>query len=208
MSSMRYVWTDATDDPSWEIGDAHGINGYFAPAFDSITPAVVDEAARRGHIHGVYVGHGWISGDVASYVKQVNDYIKPLKAKHPGLRLQLNMEESDPALILARLKAMRALQPGIGLSWSLEGMKGGLFATQGMADWIVQLKVRVVPEGFWGAGGRMDGIFDSNGLVLDLAPIPASLISPMIDAKFSNILRGWRGYAFTMGRLNVQAVAS
>jgi hypothetical protein len=206
---MRFIWTDATDDPSWDIGDAHGINGYFAPAFDPITPAVIDEAARRRHITGIYVGHGWLSGDAAAYAKQIADYIKPLRAAHPDLRLQVNMEEHDSALILARLQAVRKLLPTIGLSWSLEGMQGG-WISGGLAAWIVQLKVRVVPEGFWGAGGAMQGIYDSQGLVLDLVArgIPAGSVSPMIDAKFSNILRGWSGYAFTMGRLNVQAVAS
>jgi len=199
---MRYIWTDAGDDPSWEVGDAHGINGYFFPAFDTITTREVKNAATRGHAHGIYIGHGWLSGDPDSYAKQINDYMKPIRAALPKVRLQVNMEEHDSSLILARLQAVRRLLPTIGLSWSLEGMQGG-WISPGLGDWIEQLKVRVVPEGFWGAAGRMDGIFDGNGLVLNLVErgIPAALVSPMIDASWSSRLVGWQGYAFTMGRL-------
>ena len=35
--AMRYTWTDAGDDPSYDVGDKHGIDGYFFPMFDSLT---------------------------------------------------------------------------------------------------------------------------------------------------------------------------
>jgi hypothetical protein len=199
---MRYIWTDAGDDPSWAVGDAFGITGYFFPAFDAITPATVKEAAQRGKDHGIYIGEGWLPGkSPTEYARIVNDYIKPIKAQLPKLRLQLNIEQGVSE-VLAKLQAMRALQPNIGLSWSLMGMNGGLF-TQGFVDWLVQLHVRVVPECFWGADGRMDGIYDSLAIARDITSrgVPDALVSPMIDAKYASLLRDWQGYAFTMGRL-------
>ena len=198
---MRYIWTDAGDDPSWEVGDAYGIDGYFFPAFDSITPAQVAIARERGHAYGIYIGESWIDGTPAEYAKKVNAVVKPLKAANPGLRLQLNIER-DMQYVLERLQAVRALQPNIGLSWSLMGMQGALFSP-GFVDWLVKLKVRVVPECFWGANGAMEGIFDSLAISRDITKrgVPDGLVSPMIDAKYAGLLRDWQGYAFTMGRL-------
>ena len=199
---MRYIWTDAGDDPSWDVGTAFGIDGYFFPAFDAITPATVVEAAARGNVHGIYIGENWLPGQTpAQYATTVNNYIKPIKAKLPGLRLQLNIEQGV-AEVLAKLQAVRTLQPNIGLSWSLMGMSGGLFS-QGFVDWLVKLHVRVVPECFFGADGRMDRIFDSLATARDITKrgVPDSLVSPMIDAKYASLLGNWQGYAFTMGRL-------
>jgi hypothetical protein len=199
---MKYIWTDAGDDPSWSVGDAYGIDGYFFPGIDPLTPGLVVEAANRGHAHGIYIGENWFPGlTPEQYAAKVNGILKPIRAKLPKVRLQLNIEQGVQE-VLEKLQAMRALQPTIGLSWSLMGMNGGLF-TPGFVDWLLKLHVRIVPEAFWGADGRMDGIYDSLAVQRDITSrlIPASLVTPMIDAKYAGLLRGWDGYAFTMGRL-------
>jgi hypothetical protein len=200
---MRYIWTDAGDDPSWDVGDAYGIDGYFFPAFDPVTTiGLVTEARTRAKAQGIYVGHGWIAGTPAQYALAVRNYLKPFMTAIPTVRLQVNMEEHDSGLIVARLTELRRLLPKIGLSWSLEGMQGGWF-TPSLVSALNLLSVRVVPEAFSGAEGRMQSITDTRALVADLTArgIPDARITPMIDAKYAGLINLWDGYAFTMGRL-------
>jgi len=204
---VKYVWTDAGDDPSWEVGDRHGINGYFFPMEDAVTTtALVAEAERRGHAYGLYQGHNWHPGFTPAQLAQVclDEYRRITKSSTvlKKLRLQVNMEQADPDYIATVFELIRAQLPAVGLSWSLMGMQGGWMSTAFVAR-IVFAKVRVVPESFWGVDGRMTGIYDTLALVRDLTSrgFPESLVSPMIDAKYASVIRGWDGYAFTMGRL-------
>jgi hypothetical protein len=205
---MRFVWTDAGDDPTWETGDRHGIDGYFAPLFvkdqatgqlvpDPVTPAVLDEAIRRGHAHGVYFGHNWLPGVLpAVIVTRVAAEFKALAATRPKLRLMWNLEEHDKAFVLAVLEGWRTKYPTVATSWSLEGMQGG-WMTQEFVQRVLACRMRVVPQSFLGDMGPVA----ADQVLRDLTRrgFPENIVSIFYDA--AALANRWDGYAFTMGRL-------
>lgn len=207
---MRFVWTDEGDDPSWGIGDAHGINGYFAPLpfRDPLTKAVLDEAGRRGHVQGIYLGHNWFPGDSpAQLAARVNaDYLK-LNGAQRKLRVMFNLEEHDPEKVAATLEEWRKLQRNVPTSWSMEGMQGGWMgnvlsdpdddAPSLFIQRVLATRVRWVPQLFLGGMQRIEGDIVLRDLIR--RGVPENIISPFYDAK--NLGNSWDGYAFTMGRL-------
>ena len=194
---MRFVWTDAGDDPTWENGDKAGINGYFAPLFDPLTPAVLDEAIARGHAHGVYLGHNWFPGlSAGALATKVATEYKRLATKRPKLRMMLNLEEHDPPFVLGVLQGWRRYYPYVSTTWSMEGMQGG-WMDSGFVASVLACRVRLVPQCFSGNMTR----FESDVVVRDLIRrgFPENIVSPFYDAAALGL--AWDGFAFTAGRL-------
>lgn len=194
---MRFVWTDAGDDPSWGIGDQWSIDGYYAPLFDEITPAVLDEAIRRGHAHGVYFGHNWRPGaGPVELVAEVSEEFFELVRTRPKLRLMWNLEEHDPTFVAAVLEEWRRRHPRVNTSWSCEGMQGG-WMSPAFVQRVLACRVRVVPQCFTGGMSRLE----SDVVLRDLLRrgFPENIVSPFYDA--AQLGQRWDGFAFTMGRL-------
>ena len=203
---MRFVWTDAGDDPSWGVGDAHGIDGYFAPLWDPLTPEVLEEAGERGHVQGAYFGHNWRPGaSGVEIAREVSAEYKRLAI--PGLRIMFNLEEHAPEHIASCLEEWRRLRPKVNTSWSCEGMQGGWMGPvllPGQAPEpgsfiarVLACRVRIVPQSFW---GDMRPIA-ADQVLRDLTRrgFPEHIVSLFYDA--SDLGDRWDGYAFTMGRL-------
>ena len=192
---MRFIWTDSGDDPSWHIGDAHGIDGYFAPLFDSITPAVLDEAFTRGHVQGAYFGHNW-RPDVAAVdiAREVSAEYKKLAI--PGLRIMFNLEEQDPDFVVGVLEEWRRLRPKVNTSWSPALMQGG-WMHPAFVQRVLACRVRVVPQCFDNLMTR----YESDVIKADVVRrgFPENVVSCFYDAR--QLGARWEGYAFTMGRL-------
>lgn len=193
---MRYVWTDAGDDPDLAVGDRHGINGYFMPCFDSVTTKpLLQHIQSRGHAIGLYVGHAWLNNlSPVEYARRASAEYERLKL--PGLRMQFNLEEHDPVRIRRILEEWRKLRPTAGTSWTLEGMQGGWMDTAFVSA-VIGLKVRVVPQCFAGNMERR-----AEDIVLrDLTRrgFPEALVTCMYDA--AQLPADWDGYCFRMGRL-------
>lgn len=195
---MRYVWTDAGDDPTWENGDRAGVDGYFFPMFDSVTTkTLIEEAKGRGHAIGIYMGHGWpqyvgkTAAEIAAVVRA--EYLRLFV---PGLKVMFNLEEHDPEFVASVLEEWRKLQRNVGTSWSMEGMQGGWMAPSFVAR-ILACRVRVVPQCFIGNMARRE----SDMVLRDLTKrgFPEHVVSMFYDA--ANLGVGWDGYAFTAGRL-------
>lgn len=194
---MRFVWTDAGDDPSWHIGDAHGIHGYFAPLFDPLTPSVLDEAGRRGHVQGAYLGHGWLPDrDATQLAAAVSQAYKALNGAKRKLRIMFNLEEHDPEFVADVLEEWRNRHPYVPTSWSCEGMQGGWMHPE-FVQRVLTCRVRIVPQCFTGNMTRIEG----DAVLRDVIArgFPENVVSLFYDAK--NLGLNWDGYAFTMGRL-------
>lgn len=195
---MRFVWTDAGDDPSWSIGDKHGIDGYFAPLFDSLTPAVLTETINRGHVAGVYLGHNWFPGlsaaDLAAKVSA--EYVRLQKGRPKKLRVMLNLEEHDPEFVADTLEEWRELHPFVATSWSPEGMQGGWMDPE-FVQRILACRVRVVPQAFTGSMERRE----SDVVKADVVRrgFPENVVSVFYPAN--DLGADWDGYAFRMGLL-------
>lgn len=195
---MRFCWTDAGDDPSWHIGDVHGIDGYFMPMFDALTTRAFlrDEVRARGHVAGIYLGHDWPvekQGPLACASAVSAEY---RRCQIPGLRVMFNMEEHDPEKIATTLEAWRALHPLVPTSWSPEGMQGGWMSHE-FVERVLACRVRVVPQAFTGAMVRRE----SDVVKADVVRrgFPENVVSVFYDA--AQLGEGWDGYAFTAGRL-------
>lgn len=192
---MRYLWVDAGNDPNFDLGDQHGIDGYFMPLFgERTTRDTLRQIREGGHAAGVYVGHGWFPLlTAAQYATQV--YAEYERVLVQGLRLQVNLEQHDPVYIIDVLERLRAKRSNLPLSWTLEGMQGG-WAAQIATD-VVAARVRVVPQAYTGSMERMA----EDAVLRDLlrAGYPESSVSLFYDA--AALARGWQGYAFTQGRL-------
>jgi hypothetical protein len=198
---MRFVWTDAGDDPSWSIGDMHRIDGYFAPLFDPLTPEVLDEAGDRGHVQGAYFGHNWRPGVAAvDIAKEVSAEYKRLAI--PGLRVMFNLEEHDREFVTGVLEEWRRLRPKVQTSWSPEGMQGGWMDADFVSR-VLACRVRVVPQGFWGKEGAIAGDWAHDMVLRDLTRrgFPEHIVSIFHDGKTLPDKREAEGYVFTMGRL-------
>jgi hypothetical protein len=193
---MRFVWTDAGDDPAWGVGDMHGIDGYFAPLFDSITPVVLEEAGDRGHVQGAYFGHHWRPGaSPAAIAAEVSAEYKKLAI--PGLRIMFNLEEHDPEFVAGVLEEWRKLRPKVNTSWSPEGMQGGWMTPEFVAR-VLACRVRVVPQCYAGAMVRRESDVVKSNLVR--RGFPENIVSCFYDAAQLGL--DWDGYAYTMGRLS------
>ena len=193
---MRYIWTNAGDDPDLNVGDRHGITGYFMPLDDPVTTTTELMMIRaRGKAVGVYVGHGWYGALTPKQAAtKASAGFRALAV--PGLRFQWNLEEHDPTRIIQILQEWRRIHPNVGTSWTLEGMQGGWMDAAFVTE-IIQLKVRVVPQCFQ---GNMTTV--AQDIVLrDLLRrgFPEALVTCMYDA--ANLPAEWDGYAFNMGRL-------
>lgn len=195
---MRFVWTDAGDDPSWGIGDKHGINGYFCPLFDEpLTTQVVKEAGARGHVQGVYFGHNWRPGASAvNLVAEVNAEYKRIAKVAPKLRLMWNLEEHDPEFIASVLERWRSVQPNVNTSWSPTANQGSWMHPDFVRR-VLACRVRVVPQAFVGNMERVE----SDHVVRNVVNrgFPLNVVSVFYDA--AQLGHWWDGYAFTMGRL-------
>ena len=203
---MRFTWTVAGDDPDYGNCRAHGINGLFAPLFDPLTTKLYLRrfAAEGFAVRGLYLGHNWFPalGPVQLADKVVAEYKRLTFASGEGdpalrdIRLMLNLEQHDPAFILACCTRVRALLPKVGLSWSPEGHQGGWQSKEWVTS-MVALKIRAVPQCFVGNMERRE----SSAMVADLVARgwPFTSVSPFLDA--SQLGHDWEGYAFTEGRL-------
>ena len=194
---MRFAWTDAGDDPSWGVGDAHGINGYFMPMFDPLTTRefLQDEIRARGHVAGIYLGHGWLAGKTPLEIAKTasSEY---RRCQVTGLRVMFNLEEPDPELVASVLEEWRELHPLVPTSWSPEGMQGGWMAPEFVGR-VLTCRVRVVPQAFTGSMQRRE----SDVVKADVVRrgFPENVVSCFYDA--AQLGAEWDGYAFTMGRL-------
>lgn len=194
---MRFVWTDAGDDPSWEVGDRHLIEGYFAPLWDPLTPEVLDVAGERGHVQGVYFGNNWRPGMAPEAIaREVSAEYKRLAI--PGLRVMFNLEEQDPDFVARCLEEWRRLRPKINTSWSPAGMQGGWMHPE-FVQRVLACRVRVVPQAFLDVP-HMNRV-ESDVILRDIIRrgFPEHVVTCFYDAAQLGVR--WEGYAFTMGRL-------
>lgn len=197
---MRYLWVDAGNDPNFTRGAKSGIDGYFMPLFDARTTKAQLQGIRdRGLAAGVYVGHGWWQ-PISAQALADKVFTEFQRVRVQGLRLQMNHEQKDAAYILANLSALRAKDPTLPLSWTLEGKQGGWF-TPSFVQALIDLSVRVVPQSFWGAEGRIDGRYAEDMILRDLTRrgLPETLVSLFYDG--ADLPRDYQGYVFTQGRL-------
>jgi hypothetical protein len=193
---VRFIWTVAGDDPGYDNCRAHGINGLYAPLFDTLTTkAYLSTFKAEGFANGLYLGHNWfpaLSGS-ALVAKVVAEY---KRIALPDTRLMLNLEEHDPAKIALVVSAVRAALPKVNLSWSPEGMQGGWMSPEFVAQ-ILAARCRVVPQAFLGNMTRIE----SDQVLRDLTRrgFPEHIISIFYDA--AALGHNWDGFAFTEGRL-------
>jgi len=194
---MRFVWTVAGDDPDIGNCKAHGVDGYFAPLFDSLTTSAYLRMLRDqgGGAYGLYLGHDWFPGDSAEQLAQrVNaEYVR---LNVLGTRVMFNLEEHDPDKIARVLEEWRRLQPKVNTSWSPEGMQGGWMDSVFVAR-VLACRVRVVPQAFVGNMARRE----SDVVLRDVTRrgFPEGVVSIFYDA--AQLGADWDGYAFTEGRL-------
>lgn len=203
--TMRFVWTDAGDDPDWGVGDRNGITGYFAPIFDPLTDSVIEEAVHRGKIAGIAVPHLQLKGTPDEIADQVSREYDRLSKLVPTvkLRVSLNFEEHDPDLVADRLEAWRERKRFVPTSWSPEGMQGG-WMNADFVHRVLACNVRVVPQAYAGAGRDATGKMkrrESDVVKANVvrAGFPENIVSCFYDA--AQLGQDWDGYAFTMGHL-------
>jgi hypothetical protein len=195
---MRFAWTVAGDDVDFNAVRAHGVNGLYAPLWDSLTTnSYVRSFLDNGFQRGVYVGHGWWAPISPSTLatKTVAEYEK-VAAGIPNVRIQMNLEQHDPHYIEACLREIRQLLPKVNLSWSPEGMQGG-WMSPGFVKEIIDLRVRVVPQAF--TGDMSPRAEDQVLRNLTRRGFPETSVSLFYDA--AALPRDWDGFAFTAGRL-------
>jgi hypothetical protein len=196
---MRYAWTDAGDDPDFNLGNRHGIDGYYFPMFDELTTRErLEDCKAHGYAIGLYIAWNWpqvVRENPASVAKIMSEEYK--RCYVPGLRMQYNDESHEPDTILNVLKAWRGLRATVGTSWSMEGMQGGWMG-KSFAVALVGLKIRLAPQLY---NGDMTQVWDSLAASRDLVKrgFPDNLVSPFYDA--ANLPHYWNGFAFTIGRL-------
>lgn len=200
---MRFVWTDEGDDPTWETGDRHGVDGYFAPLFDPLTPTVLDEAGRRGHVQGGYIGHKWLP-DLGpdALAQRVSKAYDGLGGKQRQLRIMFNLEQHDPEFVAATLEAWRDLKPYVPTSWSPEGMQGGWMSPE-FVQRVLTCRVRVVPQAYGGSSRPLQRR-ESDVVKADVVRrgFPENVVSCFYDAATLEPATLWDGYAYTMGHLS------
>lgn len=197
---MRFAWTVAGDDPDYAKVARHGLNGFFAPLWDSLTTTeYLLELRKHVPIVGVYYGHNWHPGKSPSQIAQmVHTEVRRLNV--PKLRVQFNWEQHDPAGIAAGLETWRSLEPKRDTSWNLEGMQGGWATHAPFVDRVLKCRVRVVPQAFFGDMERIEGDQVLRDLTRGGDGFPEAGISICYDGAQVGAL--WDGYAFTVGRLS------
>lgn len=160
----RFAWTVEGDDPDWDNCKANGVNGLFAPMFDTLTTKTyLREFIARGFIAGLYEGHDWHKALSAQQlgtllVQRYKQLVWSSGEGDPALRnvrLMYNEERHDPKRVVGVLEVIRAALPNVGLSWSPEGMQGGWMDPAFVAA-ITKMKVRVVPQTFVGSMANLD----------------------------------------------------
>ncbi len=196
---MRYVWTDAGDDPDFNVGNRHGIDGYYFPMFDDLTTRErLEDCKGRGYAVGLYIAWNWPQVKNSSPTEVASIMSEEYKRCYvAGLRMQYNDESHEPDKILTVLRAWRNLRSTVGTSWTMEGMQGG-WMSKAFAAAVMNLKIRLAPQLY---NGAMTQVWDSLAAQRDLTKrgFADLLISPFYDA--AKLPHYWNGFAFTMGRL-------
>jgi len=206
---MRFAWCVEGDDPDFAEGDRHSIDGYFYPMDDALTTTSEVQKATLwsgGRAVGIYYGHNWhptfTPGQIAAFIRGEYKRVTKNGTVLKQLRVMYNEEEHDPTKILAVLSQVRSALPGVGLSWSPEGMQGGWMSPEFVAE-ITRLRVRVVPQNFWGADGSIQGDWAADAVLRDLLKrgFKSEQVSLFWDGKTIDKYRNAEGFVFTMGRL-------
>ena len=192
---MRYTWTQPGDDPSYDVGDKHDINGYFFPMFDALTTReILQDCKDRGHATGIYYGHNW-GGTAPENATRAHEEYRRVYV--PGLKVMFNWEQHKPDEIASGLETWRTLRPTVNTSWSMEGIQGG-WMSPAFVKRIMETRVRWVPQAF--AGDPMERR-ESDVVLRDLTRrgVPENIVSPFYMATDLGV--GWDGWAFTLGLL-------
>lgn len=197
---MKYLWC-VNQLPDYAKGDKVGIDGYFLGAFDPVTTkAALQGIANRGKARGVYMASNWpqFEGMTPAQVADVMD-ARYRELFVSGLRVQFDMEQHVPDEIVATLTRWRQLRPTVGTSLTVEGMQGGWLGQ--ISRVLIDLKVRVVPQAYWGSGGTIQGRWPEDKVLRDLtrAGFPEALVTLFYDA--ADLPREFDGYAFEQNRL-------
>ena len=191
---MRYAWTDANDDPSYDQGDKWGVDGYYFPMFDALTTReVIQDCKDRGYAVGIYYGHNW-GGTAPENAAKAHEEYKRVYV--PGLKVMFNWEQHKPDEIANALETWRTLRPTVGTSWSMEGMQGG-WMSAAFVKRIMACKVRWVPQSFVGDMVRRESDVTKANIVR--RGVPENIVSCFLDGK--QLGADWEGFAFTLGRM-------
>lgn len=194
----RFLWVDANNEGDWVKAQTHRFTGLFYAVTDP--PAVLNaklvQTRARGYAAGVYMAWNWpqFDGlDGASLAERMHTQCAPLTGPY---KVQFDIEEHDPDLIVACLERWRALNPRGDTSWTMESMQSGWMDSEFVKS-VVDCKVRVVPQCYTGpmlpvcpraACNRLEDI-----------GFPRSIVSPFYDA--AKLPLYWDGFAFAQGRL-------
>lgn len=193
---MRALWVDAKNDPDWI--KCRGMSALYFPVNDPQADLKrrLADSRSRGFAVGVYMAWNWpefADKDPDDIAELMHSLCAPLGT----VKVQFDIEAHDPALIELTLARWRALRPKTDTSWTLESFQGG-WMTPEFVQRIIDLRVRVVPQFYV---GNMEPIAQDVALKdLLMRGFPYTLVSGFYDAA-TLPLRGWDGFAFTMGRL-------
>jgi hypothetical protein len=193
---MRYAWTDAGDDPSYDVGNKHGIDGYFFPMFDAMTTKeIITDCKNRGHAVGIYYGHNWGGTAPENAAKASEEY---KRVYVPGLKVMFNWEQHDPADIAKGLETWRTLRKTVNTSWSMAYHQGG-WMSAAFVKRVLATRVRWVPQAFADAPSMNRVESDVAKADIVRRGVPENIVSCFYDAK--QLGMDWDGFAFTLGRL-------
>ena len=199
---FRAVWVDTGNDPDWDKVAKYEMTHLFFDLFDPrLTPTYLRSVETRGYGTGLYVAANWpqVSGTGIEFAEKVH---KRLEVVDPGLdraqpKVQLDIEQHDPAYILNALERWRRLRPKRDTSWTMESLQGGWMSPEFVAG-VLACRVRIVPQYYKGDMGPM--AMDVGLKEMLKAGFPAHLVTGFYDAAVMP-LPGWTGWAFSMGRL-------
>lgn len=199
---MKGLWIDAGNDPHWERLEKHQINRVYFPVSDPVADVQrrLKDARQRGYVVGLYSAWNWTGygSTGAEYARAMHQRVKLIEpnAKPTDPKIMLDDETHDPDRIIQMLAEWRRLRPKTDTAWTLESFQGGWFAPA-LVQALVDLKVRVVPQCYWGNMIQVCTLTAARDLTK--RGVPDSLITPFYDA--ADLPVGWDGFAFTMGRL-------
>lgn len=201
---MKALWVDSGNDPDFAKVVANGIDSLYFDMFDPrVTKPYLQNLSDHGYKVGVYMAGNWpqfigrsaidVAGTVANRVREIAGTKKPT---HEFPKVQFDLEQHDPAFILACLQAWRKTLPYQDTSWTMEGFQGGWMSSDFVSG-ILACRVRLVPQAYLGAMEETA----ADQVLRDLLRrgIPENVISLFYDAAKLPI--GWDGFAFTQGRL-------